>query len=209
MQDQKVNFALADPTTDGPETVGGPPPIESVLALRLKPDHPGAIQVRQVLVAISVAKPPKQLFFRAKPGAEASADLYLLDATKLGGEGVYAVSPNIADLIADQVRRIQLRLVVTAQGVPYLVPVTLPGPDGKWNPWHQSLARALEHAETTWIRISADMVAGGYAVFEAVGNLPEPEWPAKGFDELLELAFRGRLITTEDHPLVRQLFGGA
>jgi len=98
-------------------------------------------------------------------------------------------------------------LAITSLGVPCLVPVPLAGPDGRTNAWHLSLARAVEMAETRWIRLSANMVRGGYDVFEAIGQLPEPQWPTESFETLLELGFRGRLITTEDHPLVQQLLG--
>lgn len=96
---------------------------------------------------------------------------------------------------------------MTSQGVPYLVPVPLAGLDGRLNPWHLSLARAMELAETRWIRISANMMRGGYDVFEAIGQLPEPQWPEESFEQLLEIAFRGRLITQQDHPIVQQLLG--
>ena len=51
------------------------------------------------------------------------------------------------------------------------------------------------------------MYRGGYDVFEATGQLPPPQWPTESFEDLLEIAFRGRLITDENHPLVQQLLG--
>ncbi len=180
---------------------------QSVLDLRLSQSYAAQAFGTPVNVTVAVSKPPKAFFFRVHPGESHSAILNMLDGSKLGADGQHAVGPDIAPLIQDQLRLTQLRLAVTSQGVPYLVPVPLAGPDGRVNQWHQSLARAVELAETHWIRISANMYRGGYDVFEATGQLPPPQWPTESFEDLLEIAFRGRLITDENHPLVQQLLG--
>lgn len=184
-----------------------PPTGSSVLDLRLTQDFASVAYGKPVLTDVAVSKPSKAYFFRVRPGDNYLTTLYTLDASKLGSDGIYAVGADVVNLIMDQVRLVNIRLAITAQGVPYLIPVPLAGADGKTNPWHKSLARALELAETRWIRLSANMCRGGYDVFEAVGQLPEPQWPEESFEELLELAFRGRLITSQDHPLVQQLLG--
>ena len=43
--------------------------------------------------------------------------------------------------------------------------------------------------------------------FEAQGELSEPEWPKKSFKELVEIAFRGRVIDRDDHPVINRLRG--
>ena len=185
------------------------PLAPSILDLRLPQNFGEIASGRRVLTAVPVGKVPKFFFFRRHPGPQACANMALLDATKFGGDGVYAVSSSICSLLPDQVRLSTLYLVVTSQGDPYLVPVSLPGADGRVNPWHASLACGLNIAATKWVRLTANMGRGAYDVFEAVGDLPEPVWPPQSFDELLEIAFSGRMITTADHPLVMQLLGAA
>ena len=53
------------------------------------------------------------------------------------------------------------------------------------------------------------MSLGGYEVFEALSNLSDPEWPDDGinFNRLVEIAFRGRIIDSIDHPIVKKLRG--
>ena len=46
-----------------------------------------------------------------------------------------------------------------------------------------------------------------YDVTVARGDLPDPEWPDMSFDAVFQLAFEGRVIDTNDHPLIRQLEG--
>jgi len=185
------------------------PTGESVLSLRLTQDYVAEASGRPILADVCVSKPPKAYFWQARTGEEWSTILYTLDASKLGSDGIFAVAPDVVPLIQDQVRLVQIRLVVTSQGVPYLVPVPLAGPDGRQNLWYQSLARCVELAETRWIRISASKLRSGYDVFEAISNLPAPQWPTETFEQILEIAFRNRVITSESHPLVQQLLGAA
>ena len=54
----------------------------------------------------------------------------------------------------------------------------------------------------------AVMAEGSYSIYRATGVIPDPHWPDKILEELLELAFKdGKLIDTEDHPIVQQLNG--
>lgn len=51
------------------------------------------------------------------------------------------------------------------------------------------------------------MGLGAYEISEAVGNLSEPVWPELSLPEILRIAFRDRMVTTLDHPLVKRLLG--
>jgi hypothetical protein len=48
---------------------------------------------------------------------------------------------------------------------------------------------------------------GAYRVFAAEGELPDPAWPGKPLRELVEIAFRDRVIADPEHPVVRRLRG--
>jgi hypothetical protein len=100
-----------------------------------------------------------------------------------------------------------LHAAIDRQNNPFLIPVPLPGEDGNRNPWHESLAQAVELAKSKWIRIAANMNVGGYDVYEAAGELPEPEWPTQDIAALIQVAFRGKIITSLEHPVVQSLLG--
>jgi hypothetical protein len=51
------------------------------------------------------------------------------------------------------------------------------------------------------------MSLGAYEIFEAMGKLPEPEWPDLTFEQILEIAFRDRFISDLNHPVLRRLRG--
>jgi hypothetical protein len=89
----------------------------------------------------------------------------------------------------------------------HLWPVKLPGVDGKHNEWHRSAAEAAERAMERWVRIIANLSLGAYEMFEATGDLSEPEWPDLPFADILKIAFRDRIVDTVDHPVVARLRG--
>ena len=180
---------------------------QSVLSLRLSSSYSEVLCGTPVLTTVTVGKPPKAHFFRVSPDPAHQAVFVLLDGSKLGADGMYAISPEIAAEIPDHVRAYQLRLAVTTFDVPYLVPIPLPGADGRRNVWHVSLGQAVTLAESDWIRISANTMRGAYDVFRALSQTQEPKWPDLSFDQLLELAFRDRLILNREHPLLAQLRG--
>src|SRR5262249_17913122 len=96
---------------------------------------------------------------------------------------------------------------VSRQGVTFLWPVRLPGPDGKVDEWSRSALEAANLARDGWVRVAANMRLGAYDVFRATGDLPEPEWPDVPLRELLRVAFRERFIDSPDHPVLRRLRG--
>jgi hypothetical protein len=96
---------------------------------------------------------------------------------------------------------------INRQGVVSLWPVKLPGPDGKQLEWHRSAAEAAELAMKRWIRVKANMSLGAYEITEAASIMAEPDWPAVSFQELLRIAFRGRLVDRLDHPVIKRLRG--
>ena len=40
-----------------------------------------------------------------------------------------------------------------------------------------------------------------------MSELPEPNWPDHSFDEILEIAFKDRIIKSKDHHVVKRLLG--
>ena len=62
-------------------------------------------------------------------------------------------------------------------------------------------------ARGRWIRLVPNMSLGAYEIYEASGEIPEPEWPELSLQEILQIAFKGRYITQDDHPVIRHLRG--
>jgi hypothetical protein len=96
---------------------------------------------------------------------------------------------------------------INRQGVLFLWPIRLPGADGRLDEWSRTALEAADRASRGWVRVAANMSLGAYDVYEAAGQLGEPEWPTEPFKELLRVGFKGRLIDTLDHPVLRRLRG--
>jgi len=173
--------------------------------LRLPANYGATFGVKKVLNSVSVGKPNKAQFFRIHASQEMTFLAMILEQKET--RETYLVRPDVADQIAELVRAVQLLVGVDRQGNAFLVPVTLPGLDGRRNKWHESLAQACELAKAKWIRIAANMGVGAYDVFEAQAELMPPEWPEYGLDQMIEVAFRGKIVESLEHPVVRSLLG--
>jgi hypothetical protein len=90
-----------------------------------------------------------------------------------------------------------------------LWPVRLPPPDGKILEWHRTAQQAAELAMDRWVRVVPNMSQKAYDIFESQGIIPNPEWPAQSFSELLRIAFRDHYVGDLDHPLIKRLHGYA
>lgn len=175
-------------------------------SLRLAQNFGETLGVKKVLSTVQVGKPGKDRFFRAHKSPSMVFPGMLLE-NKATSE-VYLVSAQIAGVLGNLVRPVELHAAIDRQGNPSLIPVPLPDQNGNRNHWHQSLAEAVIRSQETWIRITANKAIGGYDIFEATAKLPEPIWPTESMDSLLDVAFRGRILNDPHHPVVIDLLGG-
>ena len=174
-------------------------------SLRLPANYGATLGVKKLLTGVSVGKPKKHLFFRTHLSDDMTFAAMLLEQKEVRES--YVVRPDVAQQISDLVSAVMLHAAVDRQNNVFLIPVPLPGDSGSRNPWHESLAQAVEHAKLKWIRIAANMHTGGYDVYEAEGGLPEPDWSDHDIDALVDVAFRGKIITSLDHPVIQALLG--
>jgi len=178
----------------------------SFAALRLPQNFGQTLGVKKVLTTVPVGKPPKDRFFRTHQSPDWVYPTFVLE-DKVVGE-TYLVSEEVASVLGSLVRPVELYLIIDRQDNVFLVPVPLPGPNGVRNRWHETLLDAVMRAKTVWLRISANKTLGGYEPFEPIAELPEPTWPVISLDELLDIAFRDRILTSTDHPVVQEKLGG-
>lgn len=174
-------------------------------ALRLPANYGATLGVKKLLTNVFVGRKNKASFFRTHTDEKMIFPAMILENKETRES--YIVVPEVAQEISALVRPVMLHAAIDRQNNVFLIPVQLPGEDGTRNPWHESLAQAVEHAKLKWIRMTANMHTGGYDVYEAEGQLPDPEWPEYDIDDLVQVAFRGKIITSLDHPFVQSLLG--
>ncbi len=198
-----MNTPRPTPTTTTAPT--GPTTGFDLNAMRLPPNYGETLGVKKVLTTVRVGKPDKAQFFRTRDGDEWVFATYILELKE--ANETYLVMPNIAPILGSLARPAHLHAAIDRSGNVSLVPVFLPGEDGKWNSWHDSRAQAVELAKTKWLRITSNKSANAYDVLIATGNLPEPVWPETTMKELIVVGFRDKIINSETHPVVLAMLG--
>jgi hypothetical protein len=66
-------------------------------------------------------------------------------------------------------------------------------------------------AKEDWVKV-VSLRSEGHDKYHArpvedQGAFPQPEWPKQMLDELIEAAFTGKMIETDDHPALLRLRG--
>jgi hypothetical protein len=211
------------PSANGQDTSQAPPTSPAPSAPEVKPpadnlDPFDPKQLRQIGVSIDVGKPSlsvrhcrphKSWFIRVHPSPDYRVAMPIIELE--GDNERYWVHPDVLPHLQGETTLVPrlLVLAVNAQGVFFVWPVPLPGEDGNVRGNVRSALEAVDKAAAGWHRVQWNQGTKEYDATPAKGNLPEPEWPDATFRDLLATAFRGRLIDTLDHRVLRQLRGEA
>jgi hypothetical protein len=186
----------------------GPDPFDPA-ALRIESDFNTTVGLKKAVFTVRVRKPDKSWWSRAHPDPSFELPTAVIELRgERGGGETYLVAPALRAHLATE-PTLRPKLLVTAvntQGELFLWEVNLPRDDREDN-WSKTALAALDLARRKWVRVAANMSAGGYDCWEAAGNLPEPSWPDLSFREVLELAFKDKYIKALDHPILRRLRG--
>jgi hypothetical protein len=192
----------------------GPDPYDPA-SLRLTPDMSAAMGVKKHRLSIPVRKPEKSWFVRVHTdsGYQLKTAVIELKADQAGsstrGAETYLVAQALWPSLTGEAT-FSPRAIFTAvnrQGLLFLWPVRLPGPDGQIDEWSRTALEAVSLAQQSWVRVVANLQLGAYEVFQATGEFPEPEFSDTPFKELLRTAFKDRFIDAPDHPVLRKLRG--
>jgi hypothetical protein len=172
-----------------------------------------------------VRQPIDGHFVRAHPDPEMSLEVGCIIWTPDEGKGfkeVYLVDPSM-DLDQNGVALSDLPLHKTYHRVRLVAAISLTGgvflwelkiPKGSFGrEWHASREDLVEAAKKEWITVIPARNGVGYdfeTPRDARGNPvrhKEPEWPKLTLEQLLELAFRDRFITSPDHHICKKMRG--
>ena len=179
---------------------------EHLQQLRLPQEYDPTDGIKRTHTSIPVGKPDRQSFVRVRKGQEwrFSTRCFHDKHTR----EVFLVSPGVANNFPDKITQTCLLLAIEKHsGAPFLWPIVIPDPE-RPNRWHVSAIEAARTAEHQWVRVYSDQDSQQYMTYPAKGELGEPQWP-DGFtmERYLELAFRDRMIDSEDHPVLKRLRG--
>ncbi|HKP05446.1 MAG TPA: hypothetical protein VJU77_19005 [Chthoniobacterales bacterium] len=171
---------------------------------RIPQEGLGEGQTERIMTTVRVGKPTKTAFFRVNPAQNYRMLAGIVEVGAMEPEA-YLVVGALCEALLEEAT-FSTRMLVTAVtlgSTPFIWPLKM----STDNSWTRSAHDAAEIAEKRWIRLKANSELRAYELIAAVNQNREPVWPALSFEELVDLAFRGRVIDTADHPVLRQLRG--
>jgi hypothetical protein len=176
-------------------------------ALRISQDFQATCGVKKALLTVPVRKPAKEWFIRTN--AQLRIETCVLELKE--DRETYLVAPALWSELASESTfgPRALFVAMNRQNVLFVWPIRLPGSDGKIDDWNRSALEAASMADTRWVRVASNLNLGAYDVFEATADWPEPDWPDLPFNEILRVAFKGRVIEDLSHPVLKRLRGEA
>ena len=195
--------------TDKPvlRAIGQEPPPDpfDLDNLRLSQNFVDTAGVKKLLTTVPVHKPNPQDFVRVHPSLDYRMNAPMLEL-KTDREEYIIARPLMPELVGEFACK-TLFTATNRQRVVFLWPVRLPDPNGRPMEWWRSAREAAELAMTRWLRVKANINLGAYEMTTAQSVMSEPEWPDVSFQEIIRLAFRDRLVTSLDHPVIKRLRG--
>ena len=176
-----------------------------LMKLRVSQDFLETTNVKKLLTTVPIRKPAAQDFVRVHPSPQYREVLALLELKE--DRETYIVNLNAVPELQTECFIATLFTAINRTGVLFLWPVRVPATDGRANDWHVSAATAAQQAMARWIRVKANMSLRAYEIFQAESAIPDPVWPDLSFAEITRIAFKDRLITSPDHPVIKRLRG--
>jgi hypothetical protein len=155
------------------------------------------------LPPIACRSPRAHEWIRVKPGPECRFNTPVL-RDPASGE-LYLVVGQLWPRLTGRLAMVCPRLCANHTGEMFVWPVPTPTSGrGSVAPWREAAGVLAGLAELRWCRVVDDEVAGQYVVstLKADDAPPPPAWPESDFLDVLQVAFDGRIIASEDHPLI-------
>ena len=173
---------------------------------RIDQNFTSHVQTRKKAVSISVRKPDRQLWIYVHPGKDWRIIVGVLEDKV--NQRTYIVAPEILpEVTADLVPKL-LVTYATRQNTTSLWPVRIPDETGRLDSYNESALSIIEQYPGQWIRVLPNSEERCYDVLETPSiELPAPKWPDGGFKQLFSLAFKNRVISNINHPVLKALRG--
>jgi hypothetical protein len=172
--------------------------FENLAEHRIDLDDDGDI-ADDVLTAAPVRRPSKKEYFRTHPSDGYTLTAYIYEDDETGDN--YYVMPALRPLMAGDggAKLVTLVLCVNRRSVLFFWPITTT----TVGEWRDTAMLIAQHGRTKWVKAIPDKGISGYRLKVAKADYGEPNWSDHTLPELLNIAFRGRIIDSLEHPLAK------
>jgi hypothetical protein len=200
----KKKLEIVPEVSIAPVTVGDPYAIDDLaidqahLEELVKPDAESSVVESQ--------KPEKGVFFTVRPEpSKPWKDRGFYWLLEVPGRDSHIVAPAIAAEKKDEedtLRPVLIVRYVTMAGEEGLWPLKLNPPEGKSNAWNTSALNILEIAASgKWVRIVSAKKHYRHQVSKKTFAEVPPKYTDRSFKELIDCAYKDRVIATLDHAM--------
>jgi hypothetical protein len=161
---------------------------------------------------VECERPPRGIFFTVRPETGKpwkNRNFYFL--LQMEGRDPYLVTPKIAEQKKeeDTIRPVLIVRYVTMAGEEGLWALKLNPPDGKSNNWNTSALNILELAESGWVRIVSTKKHYRHQLSKKTLKEVPPKFTDRTFKDLIDIAFKDRVVKTLDHEIWDVLENGS
>ncbi len=201
---------ISIPETALPESHIDPMPSDddpfSPQNLALAQNFGALTETRRLLTSVPVCKPKRESWVRTSSSKEhwiVGSILELKDQNEY-----YWVTPEFREALVGEpcLKYMRLILSVDRQGNPFFWAIGVPDTSGRSQPWIDSMNQAATQALKKWVRVAWSAATRNYEVHIAE-IAHEPTWPNEPISELLKIAFRDRIVSSMEHPVIKSLRG--
>jgi hypothetical protein len=112
--------------------------------------------------------------------------------------GFYLIHPRLSRAFGSKGKKHLILTCVNMNGSMFLWPIKLT--EGFGDSWCKSALILVNTAKVKWIK-DFHNVGNGYEASASTREHGNPRWLGESFDQLLELAFDGRMVRDRTHPL--------
>jgi len=168
-------------------------------------DYTALVGGTKQITRVPVGRPDSQLWFHVNPDSAFTVDVALLDLRN--ERETYIVDPALAIEVPTEVVTKRLYQYVTRQGDVGIWAIKLPDPEGRIDSYNESAMLAVETARQRWIRLVSNQRVKCYESLVTNRNYGEPDFGSLSLRDLLAIAFRGKVIDSINHPVLRRLRG--
>jgi hypothetical protein len=167
------------------------------------------IGVEKIPLTYPVRRPARNEFFRVHPDPAMTVDWFVLERDDDMDREVYWVTEQFRGDLLEELKPVRIFTCINKYGTVFLWPAKLPSSDNRLGRrWHESALEIADHAKNLWVKMQGKKDLGAYELYRAKGDLGDPQWPDTSLSDLLRVAFKGdRLISSMDHPVLRELAG--
>ena len=212
--DQETKAATkTDPeqeTKAAPITAGNPAAAASLAIDQSHMEEFASMEEKSSIVECQ--RPPKGIFFTVRSETTKPRDRGFYFLLQIEGRDPYLVAPDIANQKTDEdvIRPVLIVRYITMAGEEGLWPLKLDQPDAKSNRWNQSALRIMELAESgKWVRIVSAKNHYRYQVSKRTFEEVPPQFSDRSFDDLINIAFKDRIISSLKHEIWEALESGS